>query len=86
MKVLSQDVESAFSRVFAGFAPQSHTGMTQRDTSRPYCFDRMRCRIESDRTREESACLILTYPLSMRLIALIRVRKGRFRRIPRKIF
>ena len=25
MKVLSQDVESAFSRVLAGFDPQSHT-------------------------------------------------------------
>ena len=28
MKVLSQDVESAFSRVFAGFDPQGYTGMT----------------------------------------------------------
>ena len=78
MKVLSQDVESAFSRVFAGFDPHSHAGMTYRDTSRPYCFDRMGCRIESGRTREGSACLILTYPFSARLIALIRVRKGRF--------
>ena len=86
MKVLSQDVESAFSRVFAGFAPQSHTGMTQRDPSRPYGIDRMGCRIKSGRTREGSACLILTYPFSTRLIALIRVRKDCFLRIHRKIF
>ena len=46
----------------------------------------MRCRIESGRTREGSACLILTYPFFTRLIALIRVRKGCSRRIHRKIF
>ena len=31
-------------RVLAGFAPQSHTVTIQRNTLRPYWFDRMSCR------------------------------------------
>ena len=40
-----------------------------------------------DRVRQDTGELhFFLHPLPMRLIALIRVRKGRFRRIPQKIF